>query len=75
MKEKYAVLVVSFLGIFFYQMLFEARARYLLVFFPLLCVMSICGIWQYVDRIHGWIQKRADEKKIKCKRHNKKICA
>lgn len=63
-KEKYAVLVVSFLGIFFYQMLFEARARYLLVFFPLLCVMSICGIWQYVDRIHGWIQKHVTEKRL-----------
>lgn len=47
-REKYAVAVASFLGIFFYQMLFEARARYLLVFFPLLAALSVCGMWQYV---------------------------
>ena len=47
-REKYAVTVASFLGIFFYQMLFEARARYLLVFIPLLAALSVCGMWQYV---------------------------
>lgn len=62
-REKYAILVVSFLGIFCYQMLFEARARYLLVFFPLLCVISVCGMWQYVCRIHEWMQGRTAEKK------------
>lgn len=60
--EKYTILVVGFLGIFCYQMLFEARARYLLVFLPLLIVISICGMWQYVDRIHAWMEKRTAEK-------------
>ena len=58
----YVVLVVSFLGIFCYQMLFEARARYLLVFLPLLIVISIFGMWQYVDRVHQWIEKRIADK-------------
>lgn len=57
-REKYAVTVASFLGIFFYQMLFEARARYLLVFFPLLAALSVCGMWQYVrltaKGLEGW---------------------
>lgn len=47
-RGRYAVMVVSFLGIFFYQMLFEARARYLFVFLPLLVTLALCGIWQYV---------------------------
>lgn len=43
----YDILALCFLGIVLYQMLFEARARYLLVFLPLLTAASACGIWQY----------------------------
>ncbi len=57
-RERYAVAVVSFLGIFFYQMLFEARARYLLVFFPVLGALSICGIWQYVYWVRRLLRRR-----------------
>lgn len=57
-REEYAVLVVSFLGIFFYQVLFEARARYLFSFLPLLIVISMCGIWQYVLQAVSIWQKR-----------------
>ena len=57
-RERYAVAVVSFLGIFFYQMLFEARARYLLVFFPVLGALSICGIWQYVYWVGELLRRR-----------------
>lgn len=46
-EREYGILALSFLGIFFYQMLFEARARYLLVFLPLLTAVSVCGIWRY----------------------------
>ncbi|MCM1186342.1 MAG: hypothetical protein NC251_03865 [Lachnoclostridium sp.] len=46
-NERNAILAVSFLGIFFYQMLFEARARYLFVFLPLLIAIAMCGLWQY----------------------------
>ena len=45
--EEYDVLILGFLGITFYQMLFEARARYLFVFLPLLISISVCGMWQY----------------------------
>ena len=56
-REKHVILVVAFLGIFCYQLLFEAKPRYLLVFLPLLCVVSVCGMWQWVCRIHDWICK------------------
>ena len=37
---------VGFLGIFFYQMLFEARARYLFVFLPVLIGASFVGFFK-----------------------------
>lgn len=46
-RAKYAIFPVVFLGIFLYQMLFEARARYLFAFLPLLIAVSVCGMWQY----------------------------
>lgn len=47
-KEKAGiVLILCFMGIFFYQMLFEARARYLFVFLPLLIVCAVYGMYQY----------------------------
>lgn len=48
-REELGILIISFLGVFFYQMLFEARARYLFVFLPILLVVVICGIQQYTD--------------------------
>lgn len=48
-RENCVLLAVSFLGIYFYQLLFEARARYLMVFLPLLVVISVCGLWQYAE--------------------------
>lgn len=41
------ILSLCFLGVFFYQMLFEARARYLFVFLPLLLVCATYGMYQY----------------------------
>lgn len=41
------ILTVSFLGIFFYQLLFEARARYLFTFLPLLISVSVIGLNNY----------------------------
>lgn len=48
-RDQYGILLVSFLGIFFYQMLFEARARYLFCFLPLILPIAVCGIQQYTD--------------------------
>lgn len=52
-REKYLICVVSFTGIFLYQMLFEARARYLFAFLPLLTAISACGMGQYWERIES----------------------
>ncbi len=52
------ILSVSFLGIFFYQMLFEARARYLFIFLPLLCAIAICGLWEYVVFLEKCLERR-----------------
>lgn len=57
-REEYGVLIICFLGIFFYQMLFEARARYLFVFLPLILPIAICGIQQYTCCIEAFLQKR-----------------
>lgn len=48
-RDRYGILLVCFLGIFFYQMLFEARARYLFCFLPLILPIAVCGIQQYSD--------------------------
>ncbi len=74
-REKHAILAVVFLGIFCYQLLFEARARYLFVFLPVLIATSICGMWQWVCRIHGWIDKWKNEKRIEDERQDMKECA
>ena len=55
---EYDVLLLSCLGIIFYQMLFEARSRYLFVFLPLLIVASICGYEQYVNLVCGFVHKK-----------------
>lgn len=57
-REEYGIFIICFLGIFFYQMLFEARARYLFVFLPLLLPIAICGVQQYTYGIISVIQKR-----------------
>lgn len=57
-KEDYGILIICFLGIFFYQMLFEARARYLFCFLPLLLPIAICGIHQYFYSVVSVLQKR-----------------
>lgn len=57
-SEEYSILIICFLGIFFYQMLFEARSRYLFVFLPLILPMAICGIQQYTYCIISALQKR-----------------
>lgn len=57
--KKYNILTIVFLGIFMYQILFEARARYLFVFLPVLITISACGIEEYanfkVKKISGLI--------------------
>lgn len=59
-KEKYgeyAILTICFLGIFLYQMLFEASARYLYLFIPLVAVMSVCGMWKYAEYTEAFWKK------------------
>lgn len=60
-REKYGFLIVCFLGIFFYQMLFEARARYLYCFLPAILPMAVCGIQHYACRITTAFQKKKAE--------------
>lgn len=57
-KEKYGFLIVCFLGVFFYQMLFEARARYLFCFLPMLLPIAVCGIQQYTRLAAAMLEKR-----------------
>ena len=48
-RKKYNILTIVFLGIFMYQMLFEARSRYLFVFLPVLITIAACGIEEYTN--------------------------
>lgn len=52
------VLLFSFLGIFFYQMLFEARARYLFAFLPLIIVAATYGMYQYGLLISQYLKRK-----------------
>lgn len=60
-SEEYDIFIICFLGIFFYQMLFEARARYLFVFLPILLPIAICGIQQYTLGAVSALQKRKQQ--------------
>ncbi len=57
------VFIILFLGIFLYQMLFEARSRYLFVFLPVLLIISVCGIWEYTGCVIPAVEKHF----IKCR--------
>ncbi len=57
-RKDWLILAISCLGILFYQMLFEASARYLFAFLPLFSVISIGGMWQYIEWLAGWPEKR-----------------
>ncbi len=59
------ILVISFLGIFFYQMLFEARARYLFVFVPVLIAASVCGYERYAELVCSLVRKRKSCRAVK----------
>lgn len=61
-RERYLIFAVSFLGIFLYQMLFEARARYLFVFLPLLIAISAVGMQQYMEWGMKTLQSRLERK-------------
>lgn len=69
-RERYLIFIVSFLGIFLYQMLFEARSRYLFIFLPLLIPMSAAGMQQYIE----WGMKKLQSQKDRqaCKKGEKK---
>ncbi len=62
-REEYGIFTICFLGIFFYQLLFEARARYLFVFLPVLLTISVCGAQEYTNRIVPALKKRRRQSK------------
>ncbi|MCM1191512.1 MAG: hypothetical protein NC123_07360 [Butyrivibrio sp.] len=71
--ERTVILAVSFLGLFFYQMLLEARARYLLAFLPLLIATAVCGLWRYVTWAEGFFQGEGGiSRKVKLWRKSRK---
>lgn len=46
-KEKYMPILLSLLGVILYLILFEARARYLICFLPVIIMAAVIGMWQY----------------------------
>ena len=64
--EPVTFLCTCLLGIVLYQMLFEARARYLFSFLPILLFIAACGLHEYANWIKGHWKHRAiiDEDKL-----------
>lgn len=56
--RNYLVLIISTIGIVMFVTLFEARARYLLTFVPLLIIVSVSGYEKFWNK---WINKRGEE--------------
>ncbi len=58
-KEKHiiAVILLAIVGVIFYQILFESRARYLLCFVPVFIVAAGIGIGQYYEVFKTFIVK------------------
>lgn len=55
--KKFTVLYITILGITLYEMLFEARARYLYIFAPIYCLIAASG----VDVVNEWIEKAKEK--------------
>lgn len=56
-KHVVAVILLAIVGVIFYQILFESRARYLLCFVPVFIVAAGIGIGQYYEVIREFIVK------------------
>ena len=67
-REKYMIYIVAFLGVFFYQMLFEARARYLFAFLPFLLALAVCGMQQYIWLLRELIKRGRSCLKVKLRK-------
>lgn len=72
-KEKREVcmpILVSMLGIIFYLMLFEARARYLICFLPVIIMTAALGMKQYYEMLdvkenmHEFIKEYVNDYKL-----------
>ena len=55
-KRGMNILWLSVLGLVFYEVLFEARARYIYIFVPILCLLAVCGI----DVVVKYIKSKID---------------
>lgn len=55
------ILLLCFLGVFFYQLIFEARARYLFAFLPLIIVIATYGMYQYSLIISQYLRRESQE--------------
>ena len=57
-RELCLPIMVAFVGIVLYLMLFEARARYLICFSPVLILISGIGLGQYYETISKYCKKQ-----------------
>ena len=54
-EEMNSLLLIHFIGVYLYMLLFEARARYLLCFAPVLIVQAALGLDAYSTCVSKWI--------------------
>lgn len=64
-NEKNIVLYITLLGITLYEVLFEARARYLYIFAPIYCVLAALGADVLAGVIKAGIEKLKEKKLLR----------
>ncbi len=62
-EEQYAhkTIMLTLLGVILYLLLFEARARYLLCFLPVLVVAAVLGLEQYARMCYALVDKKKEK--------------
>lgn len=67
--DDYVILITCFLGMFLYQLFFEARARYLIPFLPVLLVAAACGAENYFLMLSGKVEEIINIKERRGSKH------
>ncbi|MDO4983381.1 MAG: hypothetical protein Q4E35_07500, partial [Eubacteriales bacterium] len=56
-KKEYSTFFLCIIGIFLYEILFEARARYIYIFVPLFALLAAVGISRFCASVNNFISK------------------
>ena len=66
LDKRIVVLMMSLVGLTIFEMLFEARARYLYIYAPIFITLSIIGLKNIKFQIQNIITKNINTKELYC---------